>query len=280
MNTNILNIGILLCCLAVSVSSCNNGTKKADSASDTATNTQDTLQAFVSENKQANIAFTKNVDILLPRRYRKDSTGYPKNVKDKEWYEIYKDPKTKKWTIAKAELKSSFVLDECIGEDAMLIKSEHENAVLFFTSFDGLSEIPETVLENKPLIPGMPVNFKMNDKNYSLSASATDDEGNVLSADKLPLDSEGNVYLYAKNYKLNFGSEEAKSYSIAEVEEMRDVNPKVVWAGDLNGDGLPDMILDLSDDYESYHLYFFLSDKNDPQKPLKKIGDGMVVFDC
>lgn len=260
--------------------SCQNGTKNTDKVSDTITAKQDSAQLPVNEIVEKIIPFPKNVEILLPMAYRKESTGYPVNVKDKDWYEIYKDPKTKNWMIGKTDLKISYGFDECAGVDVMMIKSKHKEAVLFFTAFEGLSENPETVLENKPLIPGNSVNFKMNNKNYSLSASGTDDEGNTLSADKLPEDSEGNIYFGAKNFKLSFSSDESKSYSIAEVEEMRDVNPKIIWAGDLNGDGLPDMILDLSEDHESRHLYFFLSDKNDKEHPLKKAGDGIVVFDC
>ena len=226
------------------------------------------------------ISFPENVSILLPRQYRKESTDYPQNVKDKEWLEIYKDHQTGKWIISKADLKISYGIDICVGDSTMIINSGHENAVLFFTPFEGLSKNIETVLEDKPLIPGTSVDFKMNGKNHSVSVFGTDNEGNTLSADELPTDSEGNIYLYAKNYKLSFSSDDTKNYSIAEVEEMHDVRPKIIWAGDLNEDGFPDMILDLSEHYESYHLYFFLSDKNDKEKPLKKIADAMVVFDC
>jgi len=277
MNIKIRNgirVALLICI------SCQNETKNTDNVSDTVVAIKDTTQLPVNDITEKTIPFPENVEILLPMQYRKENKGYPVTVKGKDWYEIYKNPKTKNWMIGKANLKISYGFDECAGVDIMIIDSKQKNAVLFFTAFEGLSENPETVLENKPLIPGNSVNFKMNNKDYSLSAFGTDDEGNALSTDKLPEDSEGNIYLGAKNFKLSFSSDESKSYSIAEVEEMHDVNPKIIWAGDLNGDGLPDMILDLSEDYESRHLYFFLSDKNDKEKPLKKIGDAMVGFDC
>jgi|GEM_PF-1166039 len=279
MKIKILNTANLIFCLMISFSSC----KGSDKNESIHQETNNEIMEFPGDTAVAAsdiIPFPKNVEILLPMAYRKDSAGYPVTVKGKEWYEIYKNNKNGKWIIAKADLKVSYDNDPCSGLDVMIIDSKHKDAVLFFTPFEGLSENPETILENKPLIPGTSVDFKMKDKNYSLSASGTDDEGNTLLADELSKDSEGNIYLYAKNFKLSFSSDGAKSYSIAEVEEMRDVNPKIIWAGDLNNDGLPDMILDLSEDYESRHLYFFLSDQNDSEKPLKKIGDGRVVFDC
>lgn len=282
MNAKTIIFGSLLVGLLFGIS-CQNGTKNTDRVSDTITAKQDTTQFPTTENAEKIIPFPKNVEILLPTQYRKESTGYPKNVKDKDWYEIYKDAKTQKWMIAKADLKISYGRDECVGEDVMIIKSGHEDAVLFFTPFEGLSENAETVLENKPLIPGIQVDFKMNNKNYSISTSGTlyDDERNTISAAQLPEDSEGNIYIpRIKNFNLNFGFGAAKNYSIAKVAEMTSVTPNVVWLGDLNDDGLPDMILDLSDFYENQHLYFFLSDKKDFEKPLKKIADLLVVNDC
>lgn len=78
---------------------------------------------------------------------RKDSTGYPVTVKGKGWCEIHKDTQTKKWIIAKADLKVSYDNDPCSGSDVMIINPKHENAVLFFTPFEGLNEKPETIFE-------------------------------------------------------------------------------------------------------------------------------------
>jgi hypothetical protein len=283
MNTKTIISGSLLIGLLFGILSCQNGTKNTEKVSDTIAVVQDTIQSAVIEKNVEVIPFPENVEILLPTQYRKESTGYPQNVKGKDWYELYKDSKTGKWCIAKADLQISYGHDECAAEDVMVIKSQHEDAVLFFTSFDRLSDNIETILENKPLIPGIPVDFKMNAKNYSLSASGTlyDDEGKTIAAAQLPKDSEGNIYIpQIKKFNLSFSSDNAKSYSIAGIESINSTNPKIIWVGDLNDDGLPDMILDLSDLYESEHLYFFLSDKNDFEKPLKKIADLLVVNDC
>lgn len=284
MNVRIFKTGISFCCMIISLSSCQNGAKnstKNTENANTQTSVNDTLVS--SEKTEVAIPFPQNVEILLPTQYRKESTGYPKNVKDKDWYEIYKDPKTKQWKIGKAELKTTYGRDECVGEDVMIIKSQHEDAVLFFTPFEGLSANPITISEDKMLFPEHDVSFSFNGKEYRLSpiGSCLDENGQIMTTDELrnKTDEELNNNTKISGYRLFFGDAE-NSPELANIESIEYANPRLVWAGDLNGDGLPDLILDLSEFYESRHLYFFLSDKNNTEKPLKKVADLLVVNDC
>lgn len=226
--------------------------------------------------------FPTDISILLPTQYRKESTGYPKNAIDENWMEIYKDEKSGKWIIGNADLHISYGRDECVGEDVMIIKSKNEKAALFFTNFEGLMENPETVLENISLYPEHPVSFKLNGEDYSLSAKGNvlDEKGFVIPAnfvrnrtDQELADSQ------IKNYSISFFSD-AKNIELFTSPEIKFTTPKIIWLGDLNGDHLPDMILDLSEFYEAHHFYFFLSDPSDKEIPLKKLADLQVVNDC
>lgn len=264
--------------------SCNNDVKMKDSASHPIAAVQDTLQKLTQENKQENVAlFPRNVQILIPTQYRKESTGYPKNVKGKEWYELYKDAKSGKWVIGKADLKISYGRDECVGEDVMIVKSKHEDAVLFFTPFASLSENPVTALEDKMLFPEHNVSFSFNGKNYRLSpmGSCLDEKGQMMTADELKsktgeeLDNNTKI----SGYRLAFGNE-GNTHELVMVESIEFATPRLIWAGDLNNDGLPDLILNIPDFYESQHLFFFLSDPTDAQHPFKKIADLKVTNDC
>lgn len=228
-------------------------------------------------------AFPEGVEMLLPTQYRKESTGYPKGIREKVWFEIFKDEKTKNWIVAKADLEISYDHDECVGEDVMIIGSKHKNALLFFTPFNGLSEKIETVLDNQPLIPAKPLSFKMNGVVYTLSPSGIiyNELDEIVKEDELKKDEEGNYPIdRIDKYRLTFHSMSSVLSDIFSSDKMQGVTPRLLWAGDLNNDGLPDMILDMSDFYESKHLYFFLSDKNDKEKPLKKLVDLKVVNDC
>lgn len=226
--------------------------------------------------------FPENVSILLPTQYRKESTGYPKNLKDSTWMELYKDEKSGKWLIGKADLQISYGRDECVGEDVMIVKSKHHNAVLFFTQFEGLNENPETILENKALFPEHLISFKFKNIEYSLSpmGNVLDENRYIIPASELKEKTEQELSdSRITDYTLGF-SAGGKSFNLAKLATIEFSTPKIVWLGDLNDDNLPDMILDLSGFYEAQHFFFFLSDPSDKEKPLKKLAELQVVNDC
>ncbi|CAL1518728.1 hypothetical protein [Chitinophaga sp. MM2321] len=267
--------------LIISVS-CQNGTKKPGEGTKSIIAVKDTFVQVSSEGTETAASFPVAVEILLPSQYRKGN-GFPKGVKEKEWYELYKDEKSEKWIIAVADLNVTYGRDECVGDDVMIIKSKHDNAVFFFTPFAGLSTGLRTILEDKALFPEHTVAFNFNGKAYKLSpmGSCYDNEGHILPANEVKGQSEDELSENRiQNYMLNFVTPAGLNYQIASIDEMQSVTPKVIWVGDLNDDGLPDMVLDLRDFYESRHLFFFLSDKNDKEKPLKKIAELKVVNDC
>lgn len=275
-----MRIVIIICAVLISFFSCQNSSStKSNDPSDTLSVLKpDNVQVLVNEFK-----FPENVEILLPTQYRKESTGYPKNVKEKDWFEMYKDTKTNQWKIAKADLKITYGRDECVGEDVMVIKSQHADAVLFFTNFEGLSLEPTTILENKPLLPERNVSFDFKGEKYQFLPMGTclDEKGQMMTASEVKAKNEEDLIDNTKitGYRLSFGAV-GNSQEIAVIENIEFSTPKVIWAGDLNNDGLPDFILDLPDSYESRHVLFFLSDKNDLEKPLKKVAELKVVNDC
>lgn len=274
-------VKISLCICILGLLSCQNETNKTAENSEKQAGSNDTLAIVQTE--ETAFPFPLNVDILLPTQYRKESHGYPKGVKEKDWYEIYKDVNTGKWHIGKAELKITYGRDECVGEEVMIIKSQHEDAALFFTPFEGLSENPVTVLEDKMLFPEHTVSFNFNGKKYLLSpmGSCLDEKGQIMTSAELKSKTNEELDNNTKisGYRLSFGTDE-NSMELTTIENMEYATPRLVWAGDLNNDGLPDLILNLPDFYESQHLFFFLSDKNDPEKSLKKVADLLVVNDC
>jgi hypothetical protein len=229
------------------------------------------------------IQFPKNVEILLPTQYRKETTGYPENIKEKEWFEIYKDTKTNQWQIDKAELKISYGRDECVGEDVMIIRSNQENPVMFFTPFDGLSKNPTKILENKALLPERNVKFNFKGIEYQFLPMGTclDENEQMMTASDVKAKKEEDLIDNTKisGYRLSFGAV-GNMKEIVVKESIEYSTPRVIWAGDLNNDNLPDFILDLPDFYESRHLFFFLSDKYDKEKSLKKAAELWIINDC
>lgn len=226
---------------------------------------------------------SKEIELLLPTQYRELSTGYPTNFTDKVWYEVYRDTVSESIKISKANLKVSYGLDECVGENVMIISSENEYARLFFAEFEGMTKKPITLLSEKLLIPEHRLSFKFKGKDYVFSATGTvyDDQREVVpSEDVKKLEGEDVYVREIRNYKLMFSTSDGISYQLAYEEHLEGTVPEVVWVGDMNGDDLPDMVLDLSNFYEEKHLYLFLSDAEDKSKPLKRVADFDVVNDC
>ena len=269
--------------LAISllILACQNGQKSIDNSPDTSDIINDTLHKFKEDIPQTNSL--PPVEMLLPVQYRKESTGYPIKVENKDWYEFYKDEKTGDWKIEKAKLQITYGRDECVGEDVMIIKSSHETAIMFFTSFEGMSMNPVTILEDKSIFPERNLSFDFHGKDYRLSPMGIfkDDDGNIIPISVANVTSEENLSsMQIDNYTLTFSAPRNISYTIASIPQMISVTPQVIWAGDMNGDGLPDLVLNLSDFYEALHIFLFLSDDTDLEKPLKKAADLNVVNDC
>lgn len=280
LKTTILTLGFMLTAI---LSGCDR-IPKTDSAvkSDAERIIENNTVSITSEIENQISNFPKDVEILLIRNYREESNGYPKNVKNKNWMVLYKDSKTGNWMITEERPQIKYSFDECAAENTMDISSKYEGAVLFFSQFEGLSKTLNTAAENKNLVPDKPISFEMNGKTYSLLAKAKifDYEGNSISSGQIEYDTEGIPDIpMMKSYKLSFETGN-KSSQIAEIKSTHNVTPSLIWAGDLNGDGLPDMILNLSAGYEEEHLYFFLSDLADAKNQLKKAADLLVVFDC
>ncbi|HRP89316.1 MAG TPA: hypothetical protein PKX92_04710 [Edaphocola sp.] len=281
MNKIKISIGAFI--VVILFTACENGASKSDNKEVIMTTDSKSITS-VEDKNESKSEFPQNIAMLLPTQYRKESTGYPKGVKEKEWYEFYKDEKSGKWMVAKADLKITYDRDECVGEDVMIINSNHENAVFFFTPFEGLSKNIETAVEDKPLYPGYEVNFSMNGINYRFNGAGKvfdRDTEKILSPEEIKKkNTEDLEYSILRDYIVWFNIPKSAYFNIAQVNEIQGATPTLIWAGDMNGDGLPDAVFSLPDFYESQQILFFLSDKNDKETPLKKVADLMVVNDC
>lgn len=274
---------LLVTILTLSIYSCGNSQSKIPKRASTSSEAINIDNKYSTLATVSTVSFPQNVAMLLPTQYRKKSTGYPKGVKEKEWYEFYKDEKSGKCMIAKAEMKITYERDECVGEDVMIIQSKHENSILFFTPFEGLANNLNTILEDISIFPFINTNFRLNGKNYQLTpyGNVYNEAGESLSPKKInSIPRDELEYTEIKSYELAILMPDGRSLTITEIENIRSVIPKVIWAGDLNNDGLPDMILDLSNFYENQHLILYLSDQNDLKYPIKKITELEVANDC
>lgn len=272
------------CCIYFCVAAgCNAVPKEPANTQATLKNTE-TVAKTVVEKAAAKDTFTSKVAILLPTQYRKESTGYPKAVKEKKWFQLYKHKTSGHWKIAPTHLKLTYGMDECAGEEVMIIKSDTNDALLFFTQFLGMTTEAPMIMEAKTLFPEHKVSLPLNGKVFNLipTGSCTNNEQRIMTAAQVKSTPEEELANNIKisNYRLLFEADGKKGFEIAAIKNIEFGNPHLIWAGDLNNDNLPDMILDLADFYEHQHIFFFLSDKNDKERPLKKVAELKLINDC
>lgn len=224
--------------------------------------------------------------VLLPEEYR---DGNPKPItakyKSASWYELYKSPKTQKWQFEKAKMQWRSGEDACSGDKTTQVSSAQKNVLLYIANLQNANPIPTTALENKKLVPGKKISFSLGGKTYTLVPSAKevfDSEGKKIINGNYKKDSEGNEdFFRINNFELSITGSDHKIISLIKTNNLEsDAAPAVKWAGDLNNDGLPDFILDMSTSNEENRIFLFVSDRNDSQKPIKKAAETWRVFDC
>lgn len=220
------------------------------------------------------------VQLLLPGQYRR-SAGWPV-VKGLPWHELYKGLDGS-WHVSPSAVKTRRGRDECVGEEVLIFSPQHEDAVVLFTPFPGLAERPATVAEDRALIPGSTVEFTLGAQRYLLHV-----EGHVLGEDGTPLDAaqmeqaseEELASQVITDLRLTLVMPDGSRCELAHKDRLEYVLPHLLWGGDLNGDALPDLLLDLADIPESRHCFLFLSDAKDVKCPIKNAAERKVVNDC
>jgi hypothetical protein len=84
------------------------------------------------------------------------------------------------------------------------------------------------------------------------------------------------------NYKLyitaNIKGKKRKSLLVAQ-SVYSDLKINIIFAGDIDGDGILDLILDISQNYNAYSPTLYLSKPADQKEVLKPIG-GHTSFGC
>lgn len=222
-----------------------------------------------------------NVELLLAGQYRK-SDGYPQ-VKGREWNELYKDTATGRWAVGSSRPKVARGRDECVGEDVLIVQPMHEQALVLFTPFAGWMREPVTSVEEQPVFPYHPLAFGLGGQHYELvpQGQVADAEGRALTpADVKGRPLDGLEYARITDYRLLMRMPDGQLHELAAVEAMDAVTPMVLWAGDINADGLPDLLLDLRDSYESRHVVLYLSDAAHRDAPPRPAATRRVVNDC
>lgn len=229
--------------------------------------------------------FPKNLSLVMPMVYRTAPYDYPKNINSKRWIELSGVSGEQQWKLSDVTLVvKNEGRDPCSGIETISVASENKNAVLFFTDFPGLNKDAKTLVHTKLLLPGQTHELVLADRTYQFvvkgKAYAFTESGSNEIAEYI-FDEDGNANIdYIRDFEVVLRTPEGTDISVLKIKDIHDRQPKLIWAGDLNGDQIPDFFIDASDDYENDNYYFLLSDPEDPKNPVKKAAYLERVFDC
>lgn len=213
--------------------------------------------------------------IITPDYYDIYETGSPADNMNENWLQL--ENKKGLFQVTKAKFAVSENHNECTGMDQVGIFSPEELEPVFFLAPNKLITKGTKVslsFSDAPLWPSNPQEYLFNGKKYTMRA-----EGKESASYDYTEDDSGKVKKYKafSNYKLyiSVGDEEQL---VLEIPGFNDTFIKLLFVGDLDGDGNLDFIFDTSADYEIQSTEVYLS--KGAKHFLYLAGENAVDFSC
>jgi len=155
--------------------------------------------------------------------------------------------------------------NECSGDATLTFISEAK--FLFSNSINyNKNNFQSVISEVKPMLPGEKFVFTFEDQIYELESF-----GERLNSDGYDV----------KNYLLVYSTAGAASkQTIVSIPTIEYTSVKLLFIGDLDGDGKPDIILDAPSNYENKNIILFLSSTANDDEYLRCEACTSDWFDC
>ena len=273
---------LFLLCLA----GCNSSTDKAtadktdhthllDSATTTAVETSDTTVSPTDEELQHFAVDTSNlapepqapIKILIEGRFHKQEVW--QGAESKQWMGlVYQDSI---FQLRPAPIRVRPFFDPVLDKRSARMMSGREvrdaasgNAVLFITGMAQLKPGPVDTasFSSAVVLPNTSLPLQFKGSTYILEAIGDS------------VQQEGSDSYSLRNYSWKIsGMKNGKKISqeLAQAEGFESAIYVLLWAGDLDRDGIPDLLADLSNHYNASEITLFLSSKADKGKLYKKV---------
>jgi len=240
----------------------------------TAAIVKDTVAKAVESDITEDADFKSDFEILLPRSYRTYDNENPANALTEKWIDLYEE--NGEYYLGKSKFKIEKDFDECSGDS--LVSIMPENKTILFMDYPELKagKLKSIKIKKHKVWPNEKVSFSFNNVNYTLRA-----EGKVVSDYKTEPDEDGEkVFKNVENYKLYLtAGNNAEKLLLAE-SSFQDTFVRLLFAGDIDGDGKLDFVFSASRNYEEERAILFLSSKAKNEEGVKKVSEIAVQFDC
>ncbi|WP_300662932.1 hypothetical protein [Fluviicola sp.] len=212
-------------------------------------------------------------EILLPGTYRDWEGKNPANDITHDWADLYQ--KNGRYYLGKADFTIEDGYSECSGDSTKSIDSKNKT-VLFIKHPDLKSgELTAVKLTKHKIWPGEKMTFKYNGVSYQLRA-----KGDVISSYKAHTDTGEELFREVKNYKLYISAENIPESLFLTEESFNDTFTELLFIGDIDRDGKPDIIVRSNRDYEEERAILFLSTEAGKGRAVGKAGEIAIQFDC
>ena len=201
--------------------------------------------------------------ILIPFDYRQCKVD---TLIDDTWVELYK--KGQKYYLSKAEYTIGKEWDGIIGDSVSTLTSERD-VILYVNHLPSkmgkvnsvyLHIAPNSFLDSFYLEPGTPLRFTFEGKHYELTTKEKvfTKHGNQSY--------EGVILLNGKQ--------------IVRRTNLDKVDYSLMFAGDIDGDGKLDLVIDFRSDTGEFKVVLFLSSCALPGQPVRQVGEIDDQYDC
>ncbi|EJF11546.1 MULTISPECIES: hypothetical protein [Pontibacter] len=146
------------------------------------------------------------------------------------------------------------------------VRGEHPNTLLFVTGIAKLqaSEVDTVGYPDQVILPNTAIDLRYKGKTYTLAASGDS------------IQQEGSESYSVRNYRWTVtGTKNGRriTQELASDENFESAIYVLLWVGDLDRDGIPDLLADLSNHFNTSKVTLFLSSLAEKGKLYKKVAD-------
>lgn len=226
-----------------------------------------------TSNKQSDVVEIGEIEILLPMNYRDQEDGNQASVLTKNWLALVQ--KNGKFHLEKAKYTAERGYDGCTGDSTINIETKNKAILLLENSGLKEGEVNSVKLTKTMIWPKEKLSFTFENQQYTLRA-----KGKVLSSEQVETERGLELFQRVEQYELFLSSDSKNETLVIEQESFNDTFIELLFVGDLDRDGKPDILLRANKDYEEERVILYLSSKAKGTQLLKKASEIAVQFDC
>jgi len=218
------------------------------------------------------------IEIMEPAGYRGTEVSDYEHMFNEEWYDFYQDTISKKFYMDKAQLIVKRMYDDCLQDSTTFVYSERNSLLLINGLRSQYNPVITIPVEKNRIWVGEEYSFTYKERTYKLRGDGITKESNKAWMDGFDEPQRWDQVLNYKLYLSENGRNEEQL--IIAIPCFNDTFVKILWIGDMDDDGKPDFIFDVSKHYESSEIVLFLSSKAVRNEIVRCVGFSFYNFDC